>query len=146
MSIKQVALIVLDGWGYRENKENNAILGSRKPVFDDLWTKYSHTTLSASGPAVGLPEGQMGNSEVGHMIIGAGKIVDEDLVRINKEISSGEFDNRSIFIDLFNHIKNNNSVLHVAGLVSPGGVHSHMSHLFAFLKLAKKIRRCFRNF
>lgn len=138
MSIKQVALIVLDGWGYRENKENNAILGSRKPIFDDLWSKYSHTTLSASGPAVGLPEGQMGNSEVGHMIIGAGKIVDEDLVRINKEISSGEFDNRSIFSDLFNHIKKNNSVLHVVGLVSPGGVHSHMSHLFAFLKLAKK--------
>lgn len=138
MSKKQVALIVLDGWGYREDKENNAILEARKPVFDDLWNKYSHTTLNASGLAVGLPEGQMGNSEVGHMIIGAGKIIDEDLIRINKSILSGDFYEKNIFNELFDHLKKNDSVLHIIGLVSSGGVHSHMSHLLAFLKLAKK--------
>lgn len=135
---KQVALIVLDGWGYREEKKDNAILEARKPVFDGLWSKYSHTTLSASGLSVGLPEGQMGNSEVGHMTIGAGRVLDQDFIRINKAISSGEFDNNATFETLFDHIKKYDSTLHIAGLVSPGGVHSHMSHLFAFLKLAKK--------
>ena len=135
---KQVALIVLDGWGYREDKKNNAILEARKPVFDSLWDKYSHTTLSASGASVGLPEGQMGNSEVGHMTIGAGRVLDQDFIRINKSILNGDFDKINVFDELFDHVKKNKSVLHVAGLVSPGGVHSHMSHLFAFLKLAKK--------
>lgn len=135
---KQVALIVLDGWGYREEKKDNAILEAHKPIFDGLWNKYSHTTLQASGLAVGLPEGQMGNSEVGHMTIGAGRVLDQDFIRINKAISSGQFENNIVFDQLFEQIKKYNGVLHVAGLVSNGGVHSHMSHLFAFLKLAKK--------
>jgi 2,3-bisphosphoglycerate-independent phosphoglycerate mutase len=137
MEKKQIALIVLDGWGHREEVKNNAIATANKPVFDNIWNKYSHTTLRASGLAVGLPEGQIGNSEVGHMTIGAGRILDQDLVRINNVILSGEFKNNSAFKNLFEHIVKNDSTLHTAGLLSPGGVHSHMSHLFAFLKIAK---------
>jgi len=134
---KQIALIVLDGWGYREEKKDNAIAEANKPIFDSLWKNFSHTTLEASGSSMGLPEGQIGNSEIGHMTIGAGRILGDDLVRINKSIISGEFINIETFKNLFDHVINNNSILHVAGLVSPGGVHSHMSHLFEFLKIAK---------
>ncbi len=133
---KQIALIVLDGWGYREDKKDNAIAAAHKPNFDEIWAKYPHTTLDASAFAVGLPSGQMGNSEVGHMTIGAGRPLDQDLVRIDKSISSGDFANNLAFVELFNHIKMNDSTLHVMGLLSPGGVHSHMNHLFAFLKVA----------
>lgn len=137
MTKRQIALVVLDGWGYREDKKDNAIMEASKPIFNNLWNMYSHTTLKASGLAVGLPEEQMGNSEVGHMTIGAGRILEQDLVRINKAISSGDFKNNSAFITLFEYIIKNDSTLHVAGLMSPGGVHSHMSHLFAFLETAK---------
>ena len=135
---KQVVLIVLDGWGYREEKKDNAIAQANKPVFDSLWNVYPHSLLGASGVAVGLPEGQMGNSEVGHMIIGAGKVLYQDLVRIDKEIENGNFAKNESFQKLFNHVKENNSTLHIMGLLSDGGVHSHISHLFAFLKLAKE--------
>jgi 2,3-bisphosphoglycerate-independent phosphoglycerate mutase len=138
MEKKQIAIIVLDGWGYREDKKDNAIAEAHKPVFDGLWNKYPHTLLEASGPSFGLPEGQMGNSELGHMTIGAGRIIDQDLVRINKSISSGDFRNNPVLKTLFENVKNNNSTLHVAGLLSPGGVHSHMSHLFASLEAAKE--------
>jgi len=138
MNKKQVALIILDGWGYREEKKDNAIAEAKKPVFDNLWNTYPHTLLGASGLAVGLPEGQMGNSEVGHMIIGAGKILDQDLVRIDKDIKNGVFGSSDVFKTLFDHVKKNNSTLHVMGLLSDGGVHSHISHLFAFLKVAKE--------
>lgn len=137
MNKKQIALIVLDGWGYREEKKDNAIESAKKPIFDNLWNTCSHTTIKASGLAVGLPEGQMGNSEVGHMTIGAGRILDQDLIRINKAIESGEFKNNPALNTLFEHVKKNNSTLHTAGLVSPGGVHSHIKHLFAFLEAAK---------
>lgn len=137
MNKKQIALIVLDGWGYREEKKDNAISEAKKPIFDNLWEMFSHTILKASGLAVGLPEGQMGNSEVGHMTIGAGRVLDQDLVRINKTISSGEFKKSPALDALFEHVVKNNSTLHVAGLVSPGGIHSHISHLFAFLEDAK---------
>lgn len=137
MNRRQIALIVLDGWGYREEKKDNAIMQANKPNFDSLWDKCSHTTLKASGTAVGLPEGQMGNSEVGHMTIGAGRVLEQDLVRINKAISSDEFKSNPTLNALFEHVIKNNSILHTAGLVSPGGVHSHMSHLFAFLEAAK---------
>ena len=137
MQKKQIALIILDGWGYREEKKDNAIAQANKPVFDALWGKYPHTLLGASGLAVGLPDGQMGNSEVGHMIIGAGKVLDQDLVRIDKDIEAGTFGSSEVFRTLFDHVKNNNSTLHVMGLLSDGGVHSHMLHLFAFLKVAK---------
>lgn len=135
---KQVVLIILDGWGYREEKKDNAILAADTPVFDNLWKKYPHTLLKASGEAVGLPEGQMGNSEVGHMTIGAGTPVDTDLVRINKNIRDGKFGENNTIKKLFEHVKKYNSVLHLQGLVSPGGVHSHQDHLYAILREAKK--------
>ena len=138
MNKKQIALIVLDGWGYREDKKDNAIEESKKPIFDNLWNKYPHTTLDASGLAVGLPAGQMGNSEVGHMTIGAGRPLDQDLVRIDKSIASGDFAKNETFKELFDYVKKNDSTLHTMGLLSPGGVHSHMEHLFAFLKIAKE--------
>ena len=134
---KPVMLIVLDGWGYREEKKDNAIEASNTPVFDTLWKDYPHNLLRASGLAVGLPEGQMGNSEVGHTTIGAGTTVDTDLVRIKKNIDSGEFAKNPVFISLFEHVNKNNSTLHVQGLLSDGGVHSHYEHLFAFLRAAK---------
>lgn len=133
-----IVLIILDGWGYREDKTDNAILASKKPYFDSLWAKYPHTLLEASGLAVGLPEGQMGNSEIGHSTIGAGKVIDTELVRIQKAIDTGEFDKNPAFQALFKHVKDNDSVLHIQGLLSDGGVHSHEDHLFAFLRAAKK--------
>jgi len=136
---KQIALIVLDGWGYREETKDNAIASAKKPFFDSLWCDYPHSLLQASGPAVGLPEGQMGNSEVGHTTIGAGKVIDTELVRITKAIETGEFNKNPAFTSLFEHVQKNNSVLHVQGLVSSGGVHSHQEHLYAFLRLAKKV-------
>ncbi|MBU6231742.1 MAG: 2,3-bisphosphoglycerate-independent phosphoglycerate mutase [Patescibacteria group bacterium] len=135
---KTVMLIVLDGWGYREDPKDNAIAAAKKPFFDRLWKERPHSLLKASGSAVGLPEGQMGNSEVGHMTIGAGRPADTDLVRIDKAISSGDFDGNPVFADLFAHVEKRRSTLHVMGLVSPGGVHSHQNHLFAFLRLAEK--------
>ncbi|MFA5751008.1 MAG: 2,3-bisphosphoglycerate-independent phosphoglycerate mutase [Candidatus Paceibacterota bacterium] len=135
---KPVVLVVLDGWGHREEKKDNAIFSANKPVFDNLWQNFPHSLLKASGGAVGLPEGQMGNSEVGHMTIGAGRPIDTDLVRINKAIKQGEFEENPVFAELFEHVKKNNSVLHVAGLLSGGGVHSHKEHLFTLLDLAKK--------
>jgi 2,3-bisphosphoglycerate-independent phosphoglycerate mutase len=137
-SKKTVVLMVLDGWGYREEEKDNAVAAAKKPNFDQLWRTYPHTLLKASGDAVGLPEGQMGNSEVGHMTIGAGKPIDTDLVRIDKAISDGSFDTNPGFLAIFEHVKKNNSTLHVQGLLSPGGVHSHQKHLYAFLRLAKK--------
>lgn len=138
MNKKQIALIVLDGWGYREDTKDNAIAAAHKPNFDEIWAKYPHTTLDASAFAVGLPSGQMGNSEVGHMTIGAGRSLDTDLVRIDKATTSSEYEKNPAFLELFDHVKKNDSTLHIMGLLSPGGVHSHMSHLFAFLKVAKE--------
>ncbi len=135
---KPVVLIILDGWGHREEAKDNAVAAAKKPFFDMLWKEYPHSLLKASGDAVGLPEGQMGNSEVGHMTIGAGAPIDTDLVRVDKTIKTGEFDRNPAFLDLFAHVKKHGSTLHVQGLVSPGGVHSYQKHLFAFLRLAKK--------
>ncbi|MCX6753462.1 MAG: 2,3-bisphosphoglycerate-independent phosphoglycerate mutase [Candidatus Nomurabacteria bacterium] len=134
---KQMALIVLDGWGYREDTKDNAIAEAKKPIFDDIWNKYSHTTIEASGLKLGLPDGQIGNSEIGHMTIGAGRILEEDLVRINKAVLNGEIEKSETLHKLFDYVIKNNSNLHVAGLVSPGGIHSHISHLFACLQSAK---------
>ena len=137
-SRKPVLLIILDGWGHRLETKDNAVAASNKPFFDKLWAEYPHSLLKASGDAVGLPEGQMGNSEVGHMTIGAGAPIDTDLVRVDKAIRAGEFDRNPAFLALFQHVKEHCSTLHVQGLLSDGGVHSHMEHLFAFLRLAKK--------
>ena len=135
---KQVVLIILDGWGYREDAKDNAIAAARTPNFDRYWKEYPHTLLEASGLAVGLPEGQMGNSEVGHTTIGAGTVVDTDLVRIGKAIGSGDYAKNLVFTALFDHVKKNGSTLHVQGLLGDGGVHSHQEHLFAFLRAAQK--------
>ena len=134
-----IVLIVLDGWGYREDIKDNAVAASKKPYFDSLWQRYPHALLDASGLAVGLPEGQMGNSEIGHTTIGAGKVIHTELVRIDKAIETGDFDTNPAFLAIFEHVKKNNSVLHVQGLLSPGGVHSHEEHLYAFLRAAPKV-------
>ncbi len=135
---KQAVLIVLDGWGYREDTKDNAVAAAKTLVFDRIWNQYPHTLLEASGLAVGLPDGQMGNSEIGHTTIGAGKAIDTDLVRIKKAITTGEYDSNPAFTSLFKHVLDNNSTLHVQGLIGEGGVHSHSDHLFAFIKAAKK--------
>ncbi len=135
---KHVVLIVLDGWGYREDTKHNAVLQAKTPVFNKIWKEYPHTLLEASGLAVGLPEGQMGNSEIGHTTIGAGKVIDTDLVRIAKAINANEFLSNKAFKTLFDHVKKHNSVLHVKGLIGTGGVHAHSEHLFAFLRAAKE--------
>lgn len=134
---QQTMLIVLDGWGYRKDSKDNAIVEANTPFFDDLWEKYPHALLQASGLSVGLPEGQMGNSEVGHTTIGAGKVVDTDLVRIGKTIAADELGKNPAIVALFDHVKKNNSTLHLQGLLGDGGVHSHSDHLFAILRAAK---------
>ena len=135
---KQIALIVLDGWGYRPDTKDNAVAEARTPFFDALWNEYPHTTLDASEENVGLPKGQIGNSEVGHMTIGAGKVIDTDLVRITKAMNAGEFLTNPAMKAAFDHVKKNNSTLHLIGLVSSGGVHSHDMHLHGILRAAKE--------
>ncbi|MFC5471477.1 2,3-bisphosphoglycerate-independent phosphoglycerate mutase [Cohnella suwonensis] len=135
---KPVALIILDGFGLRESTHGNAVAQAKKPNFDRLWDNYPHTTLTASGEAVGLPEGQMGNSEVGHLNIGAGRIVYQDLTRISKSIRDQDFFDNSTLLGAVKHAKDNGKKLHLYGLLSDGGVHSHIAHLFALLELAKK--------
>lgn len=137
-TVPQTLLVILDGWGYREDSKDNAVAAAKTPNFDKYWKTYPHTLLQASGLAVGLPDGQMGNSEIGHTTIGAGRAIDTDLVRIKKAIDSGEFDTNPVFLSLFDHVKKNNSTLHVQGLLGDGGVHAHSDHLFAFLRAAKK--------
>lgn len=136
--IKPVVLVVLDGWGERSETEHNGIAEAKTPFYDRLLASYPHSVLDASAEAVGLPSGQMGNSEIGHMTIGAGHPIDTDLVRISKAINSGMFHNNPEFGALFEHVQKNNSTLHAVGLLSPGGVHSHNQHLYEFLKACKK--------
>ncbi|BBH23123.1 2,3-bisphosphoglycerate-independent phosphoglycerate mutase [Paenibacillus baekrokdamisoli] len=135
---KPVALIILDGFGLRNDVTGNAVAQANKPNYDRYWAAYPHTTLTACGEAVGLPEGQMGNSEVGHLNIGAGRIVYQDLTRISKSIRDGEFFDNETLLGAVRHAKSNGKKLHLYGLLSDGGVHSHISHLFALLELAKK--------
>ncbi|MDQ0062122.1 2,3-bisphosphoglycerate-independent phosphoglycerate mutase [Paenibacillus harenae] len=135
---KPVALIILDGFGLRDDVTGNAVAQANKPNYDRYWSTYPHTTLTASGEAVGLPEGQMGNSEVGHLNIGAGRIVYQDLTRISKSIRDREFFDNETILGAVRHVKANGKKLHLYGLLSDGGVHSHIEHLFALLELAKK--------
>ena len=118
-------LMILDGYGLNENKEGNAIAAAQKPNLDAIFGKYPHTSLKACGLDVGLPQGQMGNSEVGHLNIGAGRIVYQDLTMITKAIEDGEFFKNPAFLKAVEHVKKNNSTLHLLGLLSDGGVHSH---------------------
>lgn len=137
MSYKPVVLVILDGFGYREEKTHNAIAEANTPFIDSMWEKYPHTLLSTSGESLGLPEGQIGSSEIGHTTIGLGKIMDNDLVRINKAIRNQTFAKNAVFQELFAHVKSQNSALHILGMISPGGVHSHQDHLHAFIQAAK---------
>ncbi|HSJ38729.1 MAG TPA: 2,3-bisphosphoglycerate-independent phosphoglycerate mutase [Planococcus sp. (in: firmicutes)] len=133
-----VALIILDGFGCRKETFGNAVAQAKKPNFDRLWNSYPHELLTAAGEAVGLPEGQMGNSEVGHLNIGAGRVVYQNLTRINKSIRDGDFFQNPAFLEAIAKAKANGSALHLMGLLSDGGVHSHYEHLFALLELAKQ--------
>ncbi len=134
---KQITLIILDGWGHSDDPQNNAVAAAATPFFDSLLQRYPNTLLYAGEEHVGLPKGQMGNSEVCHTTIGTGMIIDADLVRIAKDIDSGAFEHNPEFIKLFDHVKQHDSTLHIKGLLSDGGVHSHKDHLFAFLRAAK---------
>ncbi|MBS4219422.1 2,3-bisphosphoglycerate-independent phosphoglycerate mutase [Bacillus sp. FJAT-49711] len=131
-----VALIILDGFGCRKETMGNAVAQAKKPNFDRYWNAYPHNQLTACGEAVGLPEGQMGNSEVGHLNIGAGRIVYQSLTRVNIAIRNGEFEKNDTFLHAIEHVKKTGKKLHLFGLLSDGGVHSHINHLFALLKLA----------
>lgn len=133
-----VALIILDGLGCRKETFGNAVAQAEKPNFDRLWDNYPHSLLTASGEAVGLPDGQMGNSEVGHLNIGAGRIVYQNLTRIHKSIRDGDFYQNAAFLEAVGNAKASGKALHLMGLLSDGGVHSHYEHLFALLELAKQ--------
>lgn len=131
------ALLILDGFGYRKEKEGNAIKTDGVANIKALWDSYPHTLLQASGMDVGLPAGQMGNSEVGHLNIGAGRIVYQEFTRISKSIEDGEFFQNPAFLGAVENCKKHDSALHLMGLCSDGGVHSHLTHLYALVKLAK---------
>jgi len=135
---KKVILIIRDGWGYRNETLGNTIKKSRTPVNDQLIKKYPNTLLKASGIAVGLPKSYQGNSEVGHLTIGSGRIVDQSLVRINQSIKSGDFFKKKEFLEAINNCKKKKSKLHIVGLLQKEGVHSHIDYLYALLKLCKK--------
>lgn len=133
-----LVLAILDGFGLRYVKDGNAVCQANKPNLDKYWNEESHTTLEASGESVGLPDGQMGNSEVGHMNIGAGRKVYQSLVMINKMIEDEKFYENEKYLEAIEHVKANNSTLHIMGLLSDGGVHAHIDHIEAMIKMASK--------
>jgi 2,3-bisphosphoglycerate-independent phosphoglycerate mutase len=133
-----VVLLVLDGWGYRPQREGNAIAMATVPTWDRLWARAPRTLLAASEEAVGLPCGQMGNSEVGHLNLGAGRVVKQDLVRINDAIKDGSFFRNPVFVDACRRVKANGGTLHLVGLIGAGGVHAIDTHLLALLDLAER--------
>jgi 2,3-bisphosphoglycerate-independent phosphoglycerate mutase len=133
-----VALVILDGWGLAPPGPGNAVDLAETPVFDALWERYPHTTLAASGEAVGLPPGQMGNSEVGHLTIGSGRVLFQDLVRVNRAIEEGSFFSNDALVSAFRRSRERGGDVHLLGLVSYGGVHSHIEHLRALLDLAAR--------
>ena len=138
MAKKPVMLMILDGFGIAPKGDGNAVEAAKKENFDKLVAKYPHSELQASGMSVGLPEGQMGNSEVGHLNIGAGRIIYQELTRITKEIQDGGFFTNEALLAAMNNAKKNNAALHLMGLLSDGGVHSHIDHLKGLLRLAKE--------
>ncbi|HHY53065.1 MAG TPA: 2,3-bisphosphoglycerate-independent phosphoglycerate mutase, partial [Clostridiales bacterium] len=131
-------LMILDGFGYNESDYGNAIRAAKTPNLDRFLHLYPHTLIGASGMDVGLPDGQMGNSEVGHTNIGAGRIVYQELTRITKSIQDGDFFENPALLEAVENCKKKDSALHLIGLVSDGGVHSHNTHLYALLELAKR--------
>ena len=136
--MKPLVLCILDGCGIREEVDGNAFKNAYKPNFDYLWNKYPHSILEASGKAVGLPAGQMGTSEVGHMNLGSGRVAVQPLEAISGAITDGSFFENKEILDVLNHVKNNKSNLHIFGLLSDGGVHSHINHLLALLDMCKR--------
>src|SRR5205807_5803004 len=135
---KPLILVILDGWGYRAEREANAIALARKPTYDKLLREYPNTLVHTSGRFVGLPDGQMGNSEVGHLNMGAGRIVYMDITKIDVMIEKGDFFTTSVLLAAMKHARADGRKLHLFGLVSNGGVHSHQNHLYALLKMAKQ--------
>lgn len=133
----KVLLLILDGWGINQAYDGNAIHLAKTPFFDRLWIKQPRAITHCSGIAVGLPEGQMGTSEVNHMTIGLGRVAFQDLVKINEDIKHHKFHNNPAFIEAFEHVKKHNSTLHIKGLISDGGVHSHQEHVIELVKAAK---------
>src|SRR6202142_645947 len=133
---KPIVLTVLDGWGYSPAIEGNAIALARKPNYDRLLNDFPNTLIQTSGPSVGLPDGQMGNSEVGHLNIGAGRIVQMDITRVDQLIASGEFFRQPLLLEAME--RGRARQLHLVGLVSDGGVHSHIEHLFQLLRMARE--------
>ena len=138
MSKKPVVLMILDGYGLSDKKEGNGIANANTPVMDKLMAEYPFVKGYASGLAVGLPDGQMGNSEVGHLNMGAGRIVYQELTRITKSIEDGDFFENEELLGAIENCKKNNSDLHLYGLLSDGGVHSHITHMYGTLEMAKK--------
>ncbi|MBM7561096.1 2,3-bisphosphoglycerate-independent phosphoglycerate mutase [Fusibacter tunisiensis] len=134
---KPTAIMILDGWGQNNAQTGNAVAMANTPIFDQLIEKYPNTLLAASGMDVGLPEGQMGNSEVGHLNIGAGRIIYQELTRITKSIADGDFFTNPVLVEAMQHAKINGTKLHTWGLLSDGGVHSHIDHLKALIQMAK---------
>jgi len=139
-SAPRVVLVVLDGWGYRPEREGNAIALASTPTWQRLWDSYPHTLLDASGLAVGLPQGQMGNSEVGHLNLGAGRVVPQDLVRISQSIQNGTFYQLEPLVELCSRLRHNGGTLHLVGLLGPGGVHALDRHLLACVELGVRHR------
>ncbi|MEB3230236.1 MAG: 2,3-bisphosphoglycerate-independent phosphoglycerate mutase [Leptolyngbyaceae bacterium] len=137
-SISPVVLVILDGWGYREDSQANAIAMAATPVMDSLWSAYPSTLIRTSGKDVGLPQGQMGNSEVGHLNIGAGRVVPQELVRISDAVEDGTILQNPALVSLCQSVLQSQGALHLVGLCSEGGVHSHLSHLFGLIDLAKE--------
>lgn len=142
---RPLVLLVLDGWGLREEREGNAIALARTPTYLELLERFPHSALVASGESVGLPKGQMGNSEVGHMTMGAGRIVYQDLTRIDKSIEDGDFFEKPALVEALSRCNGDKHALHLVGLVSPNGIHSHTRHLQALIEMAarKKLARVF---
>ncbi|MDO8925786.1 MAG: 2,3-bisphosphoglycerate-independent phosphoglycerate mutase [Sideroxyarcus sp.] len=135
-AITPVLLLILDGFGYREDADFNAVAHARKPNWDKLWSKYPHTLINTSELQVGLPKGQMGNSEVGHLNIGAGRVVYQDLTKVDLAIEDGSFERNPALVQAVQTAKQNGGALHIMGLLSPGGVHSHEVHIHAMLAMA----------
>jgi len=146
MNNRFVGLIILDGYGLAPDSDSNSVSLAKKPYMEHLLNTYPNNTLLASGEAVGLPEGQMGNSEVGHLNLGAGRVVYQSLSRINVDIREGSFFSNEAFLKAFEHVKKHNSKLHILGLVSDGGVHSHLNHLKALTRLCKSHAICHKTF
>ena len=135
---RPTVLIILDGWGYSEDSASNAIMAANKPCWDKLWDNCPHTLVRGSGAEVGLPADQMGNSEVGHLNLGAGRVVYQEFTRVSRSIKTGSFFTNQTLVDAVTQAKNTNKAVHILGLLSPGGVHSHEKHIHAMAELAVK--------